>query len=354
MYRKYKDRGLVIVGFPSNDFSQEPGTQQGSRGILPHHLRRRFSAVREIERRAPVGQPAVHRPGQADRQAAEVEFLQVRRRSQRQARGDVSQRNGSGQSGAHDADRKAARRKGCRQGLTWPKRRIASGAHAPLKHRQRSEGKPRPHSGWTIRRRCWIRESSHGHCPYASVKLWTGAAWLADQAARRSPNWRNRRQRSANRDRGRRHLRPRRSLAPEKARTCGHAVRGRCPPGRPHRHGGRHARREDVSGGHRIPRVQRPHLSEADRAVRRARRNQRRQRDVVLVPYRPASAGVGRHQPAVTVRATRQCAASGVLAHARRHRALQPPRHADARRRPRVVDHARRVPRRGELFGAIP
>ena len=28
MYRQYKDKGLLVVGFPSNDFNQEPGTDK--------------------------------------------------------------------------------------------------------------------------------------------------------------------------------------------------------------------------------------------------------------------------------------------------------------------------------------
>ena len=37
LYRKYKDRGLVILGFPSNDFgSQEPGTEAEIKLSLIH------------------------------------------------------------------------------------------------------------------------------------------------------------------------------------------------------------------------------------------------------------------------------------------------------------------------------
>ena len=55
-----------------------------------------------------------------------------------------------------------------------------------------------------------------------------------------------------------------------------HAVRGRRLPRRAHAHRRRHARRRDVPGRHRLPRLQRPHLSAADRALRRARRRERR------------------------------------------------------------------------------
>ena len=92
----------------------------------------------------------------------------------------------------------------------------------------------------------------------------------------------------------------------------------------------------------------------AHRAVRRTRRHERRQRDVVLLPRRSPSARMGGHQLRVAVRAAAQCAASGVLADAGRHRALQSRRLGHGRRRPRVVDLARRIPRRRRLFAAVP
>ena len=49
MYRKYKDRGLVVIGFPVERLRQ-PGArhEQGDRRVLPHDLWRAVPDVREI------------------------------------------------------------------------------------------------------------------------------------------------------------------------------------------------------------------------------------------------------------------------------------------------------------------
>jgi glutathione peroxidase-family protein len=44
LYARLKDKGLVVLGFPSNDFGeQEPGSEQGNCRFLPPDLRRRVS-----------------------------------------------------------------------------------------------------------------------------------------------------------------------------------------------------------------------------------------------------------------------------------------------------------------------
>ena len=51
LYRKYKDRGFAVLGFPCNQFgAQEPGTEAEIETLLQHHLRRDLPDVREDRR----------------------------------------------------------------------------------------------------------------------------------------------------------------------------------------------------------------------------------------------------------------------------------------------------------------
>jgi hypothetical protein len=46
IYSKYKDRGLVVLGFPANNFgAQEPGSRSGDQDVLFHPLQRDVSDV---------------------------------------------------------------------------------------------------------------------------------------------------------------------------------------------------------------------------------------------------------------------------------------------------------------------
>ena len=46
LYRDYRDRGLVVAGFPANDFKgQEPGSNEEIQNLLHQQLWRRLSFV---------------------------------------------------------------------------------------------------------------------------------------------------------------------------------------------------------------------------------------------------------------------------------------------------------------------
>src|SRR5678816_958795 len=77
LWREYKDKGFVLLGFPSNDFGgQEPGTESQIRDFCTQELRRDLPAVREGEdgrRWAVAGLPLPRRRSRR----AEVELPQV-------------------------------------------------------------------------------------------------------------------------------------------------------------------------------------------------------------------------------------------------------------------------------------
>ena len=137
-------------------------------------------------------------------------------------------------------------------------------------------------------------------------------------------------------------------------------MRSRCS--RPADYLGGHTHTVDVTldgahaaGRHRLSRLQRPHVSAADRALRRARRGERGERDVVLGRIDGAGTRVVRHQPARAVRAAAQCAvgrtSGGCSPTSCASIAKRPPWR---RATPCLVDLARRVPRPRTIFARLP
>ena len=125
-------------------------------------------------------------------------------------------------------------------------------------------------------------------------------------------------------------------------------------PRRPHAHGRRDAGRRHAPGGHRLPGLQRPHLSAPDRAVRRARRDERAVRHVVLgQPRRAATLEWAGTDLATRVRAAAQLRCAPLLAR------CSPTSCASTARRIALAgdasgrrSHARRVPRRRRATSA--
>ena len=286
---------------------RQPGArhQQGNRRVLPHHVRHPVPDVREDDRRPARREPLLRDADRAVGTAAALEFPQVRHRPQRPQRPQFRQRRHAGAEGPGRTDRTPARRE-----------------------TRRHEGRP-------------------GRDPHPPLRPPRRATCPPPEQLEQGSTHAHRRRRFRNRRPGQRP-----PAAPAGARR--HAVRGGPRPRRPHRHRRRDARRRHRAGGHRLPGVQRPHLPAPRRAVRRAGRGERRQRDVVLGARRRARARVGRHRSRVAVRAAVQRAASRLLADAGRHRALQPCDDGDDRGRHGADAVAGGVPRQRRLRRAVP
>ena len=114
LYRKYKDRGLVVVGFPSNDFGgQEPGKNHEIAEFCRLTYGVEFpmfgkSSVTSIRTKPLCAELLAHRSITA------VEFSQIPRRSRRLSRDELRQPCRARRSGADRASRKTIGREASR------------------------------------------------------------------------------------------------------------------------------------------------------------------------------------------------------------------------------------------------
>ena len=61
LYQRYRDRGLVVLGFPSNDFAQESGTEQHIQNFFQLNYGVRFPMYEMIRVSGPDAHPFYHR-----------------------------------------------------------------------------------------------------------------------------------------------------------------------------------------------------------------------------------------------------------------------------------------------------
>jgi len=61
LYHRYRERGLVVLGFPSNDFAQEPGTEQDIQNFCRLNYGVQFPMYEKITVSSPEAHPFYRR-----------------------------------------------------------------------------------------------------------------------------------------------------------------------------------------------------------------------------------------------------------------------------------------------------
>ena len=111
LYRRYKSRGLVVVGFPSNDFgAQEPGSNQEIAEFCRLTYGVEFPMFEKTSVTQPQDESALRDAARPHRAGAAMEFPQVSGRSQWQSRRKLRLESRARRSRVADRAGKAAER----------------------------------------------------------------------------------------------------------------------------------------------------------------------------------------------------------------------------------------------------